>query len=184
MTHSLWWEHLILNAWCCFSSSSSSRIRPPCHVAFISLRVTSAEQRVGFYGSCCSQRTGWEEEEEKAQSGRIWVHGDRSPSADGLGCVRGGYPRVGLSHGREQPRHPGPRDLVFSSRLKDNSQAEGVKNSRLWVRLNFSPSFPLSCFGLWFCRKRSSASAFQMVKMQMPDLRYYNWVSIYNIVHH
>lgn len=158
MTHSLWWEHLILNVWCCFpsSSSSSSCIHPPCHIAFISLCVTSAlcaaGQHFGFYGSCCSR----------------WTHGPggerrkKKPKVTGFGCTMAvhpwpvgwdafgeGAPRVGHCHGQQLLGCPGPGVFAFSSSvkwLKDNSQVEGMKNSRLWVWLNFTPLFPFVLF--------------------------------------
>lgn len=181
MTHSLWWEHLILNVWCCFPSSSSSCIHPPRHIAFILLRVTSApcaaEQRFGFYGSCCSQRTrgrGGERRKKKPKVAGFGCMAAVHPRPAGWAAFREGAPRVGRSRGQQLLGHPGPGAFAFSSSmkwLKDNSQVEGVKNSRLPVWLIFAPCFLLSCLGLQFCSKQPSASAFQTVKMQMPDLR-------------
>lgn len=181
MTHSLWWEHLILNVWCCFPSSSC--IHPPRHIAFILLRVTSApcaaEQHFGFYGSCCSQWTHGRDRERRKKKPKVAGFGctmSICPRPVGWDAFGKGVPRVGCFYGRQLPGCLGPGVFAFSFSvkwLKDNSQVEGVKNSGLWVWLNFTPCFLLSCLGLQFC-SRVLASAFQMVKMQMPDLRYYN----------
>lgn len=140
----------------------------------------AAEQCFGFYGSCCSQRTrgpGGERCKKKPKVAGFRCTTAVRPRPAGWDAFGEGAPRVGRSHGRQLPGCPGPGTFAFSSSvkwLKDNSQVESVENSRLRVWLNFTPRFLLSCLGLQFCGKRSLASAFQMVKMQMPDLRYYN----------
>lgn len=121
MTHSLWWEHLILSVWCCCPSSSSSCIHPPRHVAFILLRVTSApcaaEQHSGFYGSCCSQRTHGPggEEEEKAPNGQFWVPNGYLPRSATRGAFGEDAPRAGGSPGWLLLGNQGPRAFAFSS---------------------------------------------------------------------
>lgn len=68
---------------------------------------------------------------------------------------------------------PGSFSFLSSEKgLQDSSEVEGVKSSRFWVWLNFTFLFVL--FRSSVCRELSLASAFKMVKMQMPDLRYCN----------
>lgn len=91
-----------------------------------------------------------------------------------------GVPRVGCSHGQDIP---GSFPFLSSEKcLQDSSEVEGVKNSRFWVWLDFK--FPFVVFRSPVCNELSSAAAFKMMKMQMPDLRYCNEVSIYNRVCH
>lgn len=63
MTHSLWWEHLILNVWCCFPSSSSCSHPPPL-AAFISLAVTSAPCALVSMGAAVA-KDSWTQQRKK-----------------------------------------------------------------------------------------------------------------------
>lgn len=102
-----------------------------------------------FYGSCCSQGLVDPTEEEKARGGQVWVPGYLF-SVSEPGSI-GHAPGVARFHGRQWSR---ARSICFLLR---------------WVWWSFTPYFLLSCWGLQFGSKKPSDSAFQMVRMQMPD---------------
>lgn len=107
-----------------------------------------------FYGSCCSQGLVDPAEEEKARGGQVWVPGCLF-SVSKPGSI-GDAPGVARFHGRQWSR---ARSICFLL---------------WWVWWSFTSCFLLSCWGLQFGSKQPSDSAFQMVRMQMPDLRYCN----------
>lgn len=112
--------------------------------------------------------TGRERRKKNAQSGQIQVQDVHCPLVRGLECFGRGAPMGGSCQGI-----PGSLpSFSWEKNLQASSEVKGVKSSRFWVWLNFT--FPFVLFRSAVGSHPSSASAFKMVKMQMPDLRYCN----------